>query len=524
MSCKFVTVLLLVQLMRTLGLKLQRMRFTDTHKYIPKNYEPNYPSQDRNLISRCKELQFATRLDHFSRQTEETFMLRYFTCNEFWNPKEGSIFVYFGNEADVTLYLNNTGLMWELGLEHQALLLFMEHRYYGKSKPFRKLSRKDMAFLTTEQALSDYANLLWDIKREFGERAPVIGFGGSYGGMLGYFFRAKYPFLVDGVVASSAPIWAYYGEDPPYELGSFARIVTLDASPEKGSPKDCVQKAKLTWKEIFRLSEGEEGRRKIARDMGLCNPDSALATKEDVMKLAEWAAAAWENMAMANYPYPSGYIIDGQGLLPSYPVREACKKLSLSSNDADELLPSMAAAIGIFYNFTNQLRCYDFSLVQLSQETEDFWDYQFCTEHFMPVSGRDGIHDMFWYQPFNATDAMQECKVKWGLEPIALKPIIEWGGKDIHMHSNIIFSNGLMDPWSSGGVLSNISTTLQSIIIPEGAHHLDLMFSHEADPPGVLWARKVENDAIRQWIFQKRKASWAHGETLSAGSLAKIEQ
>lgn len=33
---------------------------------------------------------------------------RYFTCDEFYQPG-GPIFFYLGNEADVLLYLNNTG-------------------------------------------------------------------------------------------------------------------------------------------------------------------------------------------------------------------------------------------------------------------------------------------------------------------------------------------------------------------------------------------------------------------------------
>ena len=35
---------------------------------------------------------------------------------------------YLGNEADVKLYLNNTGLMWESAPQFRALLVFAEHR------------------------------------------------------------------------------------------------------------------------------------------------------------------------------------------------------------------------------------------------------------------------------------------------------------------------------------------------------------------------------------------------------------
>jgi lysosomal Pro-X carboxypeptidase len=109
-----------------------------------------------------------------------------------------------GNEADVELYVDHTGLMWENAEQFGAAIVFAEHRYYGKSRLFSD-DKCDMSLLTTEQALADYAIVVDTFKTELNASA-VIGFGGSYGGMLATVFRFKYPHSVDGVIAASAPV------------------------------------------------------------------------------------------------------------------------------------------------------------------------------------------------------------------------------------------------------------------------------------------------------------------------------
>ena len=61
-------------------------------------------------------------------------------------------------------------------------------------------------------------------------------------------------------------------------------------------------------------------------------------------------------------------------------------------------------------------------------------------------------------------------------------------------------SNGMLDPWSSGGILQSLSETLIAIKIPNGAHHLDLRGTHHFDTPDVTAARKLEKSILRRWI------------------------
>ena len=76
----------------------------------------------------------------------------------------------------------------------------------------------------------------------------------------------------------------------------------------------------------------------------------------------------------------------------------------------------------------------------------------------------------------------------------------QYGGKKIKAASNIVFSNGNLDPWSGGGVLKSLSKSLVAVVIKGGAHHLDLRHANKADPAAVKNARKIEKMHIAKWI------------------------
>jgi lysosomal Pro-X carboxypeptidase len=88
----------------------------------------------RPSSANCTTLYYEQDIDHFSwaapgGSAKTTFQQRYFVCDQHLNsaaPK--AVFFYFGNEDDVTLYINNTGLMWENAASFGALLVFAEHR------------------------------------------------------------------------------------------------------------------------------------------------------------------------------------------------------------------------------------------------------------------------------------------------------------------------------------------------------------------------------------------------------------
>ncbi|KAF4651687.1 hypothetical protein FOL46_000182, partial [Perkinsus olseni] len=368
---------------------------------------------------------------------------RYFTFTDFYRPG-GPLFFYVGNEGPVEIYVNHTGLMWELGSDLGALLVFAEHRYYGKTQAYPDGTPDCLRYLTIEQALADYSVLIDHLFDEYALPASTatIAFGGSYGGMLASAFRYKYPHIVDGAIAASAPIFAIGGVTPDPSKASFNEIITRDAGPV------CAKRFRDTLKLVYKLSETEEGRDLLRANLRWCN-DSVLANSTSLADdIVEWASAPWGYLAMGNFPYPSNYItaamnVGGGADLPAHPVRVACEPFERLEN------------------------------LHGSDEGTD--------------------KDMFW--PPRLFDPVQykgECTEKYGVRSDS------WAGLQflrnmadaVASMSNVVFSNGKVDPWGVSipdeevpqGVDCRVMPCPESVtsfVMETGAHHSDLMFARE---------------------------------------------
>lgn len=120
-------------------------------------------------------------------------------------------------------------------------IVFAEHRYYGESLPFGNKSfdaPERSGYLTSEQALADYADLL--ANKVNTKRRPVIAFGGSYGGMLAAWIRIKYPHIVAGAIAASAPILQFTAD--------CNRFNTILTSVFRTTNANCSENIRHSWR------------------------------------------------------------------------------------------------------------------------------------------------------------------------------------------------------------------------------------------------------------------------------------
>ena len=207
---------------------------------------------------------------------------------------------------------------------------------------------------------------------------------------------------------------------------------------------------------------------------------------------------------MVDYPYSADFLGD----LPAWPVNKSCDILLENKNDE---MVALAEAVGFYYNasYSNQLTCYNLTeeYIECADQTgcglgsdSTSWNYQMCTEVVVSQE-TNNITDMFPPYNWSISNLTAYCKQEFGVLP-QLDRMRIWFPLDIseNITSRIIFSNGLLDPWHGGGYMESLGPELPVVIIPSGAHHLDLRGKNPADPPDVTAARQKEVQILQGWL------------------------
>ncbi|KAI1722640.1 serine carboxypeptidase s28 domain-containing protein [Ditylenchus destructor] len=449
-------------------------------------------------------------IDHFSFTDTRTFKLRYL-INTTYFVTNGPIFFYTGNEGGIEGFAENTGFMWDIAPEYKAAVVFAEHRFYGKTKPFGNDSYanvKNLGYLSSEQALADFAQLIYYLKNEHmpgAGNSPVIAFGGSYGGMLTAWMRIKYPHIIDGGIAASAPVFWFQNADVRDDI--FDEIVTRTFRLSGCNLKSIL----ASFEAIVHLAQSDEGRQYLNHAFHLA-PVSQLHVPDDGRLLVLAIQGVMETMAMVDYPYPANFLSP----LPAWPVKEVCKSFSDGPKQTEEDNAAASfSVLNVFYNTTGQTQTFcvlgDNCPTPFSALGDPLgWPWQTCTEMVMPMCSYGPPLDVFAKTcPFKMKSLRSYCNdtfgsANFGYDLELFRPnwaIINYGAS-FPTATNIVFSNGYLDPWSGGGWnLKPITKgTLVSLIVEDGAHHLDLRAAHPNDTESVKEVRRIEKLHINRWI------------------------
>jgi len=436
-------------------------------------------------------------LDHFNSRDNRTWSMRY-KENSAYLKKDGPILIMIGGEWEITDSYLQTGLMYELAVEYHGLMYYTEHRFYGESKPTKDVSAESLQYLSADQGLADLAYFIETKKKEMNlENSMVIVFGGSYAGNLAAWARLKYPHLIQGALASSAPIQAKADFYEYYEVvaGALGR-----------HNENCVENVKTAFASVEELLFKKGGPTKIKSLFNLCRKPNVKSPIE---------LGHFMNMLTEIF---AGIVQYDKLEKGQTKIAALCDKMT-----ADHLGSSLQRLAHVFSNQDDsQEECNDVSYKNFLKIYQDVswdaptimrqWTYQTCSEfgYYQTTSSPESIFGKLItldYYVNMCFDLYGDYYTGETLDSRVRRTNIMYGGQLPDLR-NVIFTNGDIDPWHPLSVLEDISVSTPAIFINGSSHCRDLHSDLATDPEDLKKARARVRDIIGTWIMPETYSSW----------------
>jgi len=451
--------------------------YTDLHKHH-EAYLAYYRAENPDTATPTFQ-NFTQRLNHFDEQDQRTWTQRYVVNDAFWDGK-GPVFLLINGEGgmDPLSAVVYQYVTW--AQEFNALVVSLEHRFYGESQPCEDLSTRNLKFLSAEQALADAANFRSFIAGQYqAQNSMFITFGGSYAGMLSGWMRQKYPQLIDASIASSGPVHA--------EVDFYQYLEVVAASLTTLGSAECVQNIAQVTQKIQAMTTSASGLENLSSMFNTCAP----IAQEDIPNFMQSLAGNFMGIVQYNLEAPGANI------------STLCDIMTNSSNDA------MTNYMAIWNAFA-QGECVDVSYADMIEELKNEsiftgvggrqWFYQTCVE-FGYYQTSDGQNQPFG-NLFNVSTQTQQCQDVFGFDflPDVNWTITEFGGQDPD-GSDTLWVNGSIDPWHALGVLvAPPGADFNTLLINGTAHCGDMIPPFPGSPATLAAAQQVIQQQLKTWI------------------------
>jgi serine protease 16 len=468
-----------------------RSTITKRHRHDHQSILPN-----DDVHSTISENYIVQPLDHFDPQLKQSYKQRYYVNSAFWQQPNGPVFLYIGGEGNLDELRAATGAYVSFAQTYGALIFAVEHRFYGQSINDDGLKTENLKYLSSQQALADLAHFYQSISKSYNltEKNHWISFGGSYPGALSAWFRLKYPHIVQGAVASSAPVKAIVNFQGYNDVVSQSLATNII-----GGSTACLEAVRSAFKQVDDLLD-EKNFDKLSKDFLSCSPigDNSLDIFQFVSNLADIF------MGIVQY--------NNEGSDSN--VKSICAAMT-STSDAYQNLVTVNKN---FLSSTSQ-SCADNSwknfLEQMSNTTVDRkhndnsmrpWIYQTCTQFGYYQTCDNQTRCVFSHRMSLAPN-LEICRAVYGITPKTVYDLVDFSnayyGSNDTRGSNILFVNGLVDPWHALSVLRDLSGTENALVIEGTAHCADMGSDKSDDPPQLRAARQAIKQHIGVWLNVK---------------------
>ncbi|EDO31220.1 predicted protein [Nematostella vectensis] len=486
------------------SLPLQTTTFWQIRREAEKNNELKNIRHGKLLsplpnINEVEGYDFEQYIDHFEfTPRPRTYLQRYWMNRAFWKGPDGPVLLYVGGESVLSGGYIAGGHIVDIAKEYGALLFAVEHRYYGKSNFFGCLKTKNMRYLSSQLALADLAQFVAHAKNKFGltDKNKWITYGGSYPGSLSAWFRIKYPHLVIGAVASSAPVEAQT------DFKDYNNVVASSlSSPLVGGSKLCMHNIEEAFKFVDRLLDTKNFKT-LEKDFIACNDISKL---NDTWMFASNLAGFFMGLVQYN------------NQVPGINIAYVCKQMNNASRS-----PYKSLSILYKQQIQKTASCSDFSYENFmktvktqKRDPDGFdmirqWYYQSCTQFGYFQTCEPGTHCVFSKRLgiINDMDLCQEVfEIALGQLKARINFTNEYYGGKRPRGSKIVFVNGSIDPWHSLSVVTNQTSSEVAVFIPGTSHCANMGANQPNDPPALVEARRRVTAIVGEWLKEAQAAT-----------------
>ncbi|XP_064615454.1 putative serine protease K12H4.7 [Liolophura sinensis] len=450
---------------------------------------------------------FSQKLDHFNYIDDSSWQQRYFISTQYYQDN-GPVFLMLGGEAEANPQWMVQGQWINYAASYNALILMLEHRYYGKSRPTSDLSTDNLQYLSVDQALADVASFrqfMCDQMPELNTTKWIV-FGGSYSGSLAAWYRLKYPHLVDGAVASSAPMYA---------IMNFQDLLVA-ATQSIYATQSSWYNGWFCWSGFMNGTSIINGMvsyetKKAEQLLKVCDKIDPK-NMDDVSNLFSVLASLVETVVQ----YSNDNRQFEGALGTDINIEKMCKVLT-DFSPGKTLTDTFGDVVKMLLKAYNE-PCLDFKytkmidrLKQVDWSSESAggdrqWMFQTCTE-FGFYQTSDSYAQPFG-NDFPLSFFLQQCSDVFGSKftETLLKRGVErtnlnYGGI-FFKGSKVIFPNGSLDPWHTISITMNSPNMddITPIFINGTAHCADMYPSSPKDLPQLVDARQMIQKTIGRWL------------------------
>jgi len=423
----------------------------------------------REEVGNSDALFWSAKIDHFDPSSSATFEQRYYVDNQYWDGK-GPVFLYIGGEG--TLSGTPTGYVSVLAQNYSALVVALEHRFYGESIPNGNVFTENLKYLAVDQALADLASFTDFFKESYGTgESKWFAFGGSYPGALASWYRTSYPHHTVGSLSSSGVV------------NCIADFPEFDEQVTTAVGSRCADQIKRISSAFQRTVEsGQEGW-DYALDLFFCEKD----------------------MWVDDFYY---MIADSWSMADQYGAKSSlCSTIMSVGDDADD-----KTLMTVFANYSldywGPTFCTDgfYNTEQLSDparwETNSrSWRWQTCYEvgwfNTAPISGS--------LRPLsvNMEYHLKQCAAMFGrpMFPTINELNAKFGG-EYPIASNVFYSDFSDDPWLRASVTYSVSSSqpFEMAMCDDCGHCKDLHTPLDSDPQQVKDLRANFETYLWEWL------------------------